>query len=116
MKTKKFVIEIKPLEESLRDFAQAFGKTRKDRLPESSGVSFSDIETFRKFFSRRRLELLKAIRKENPKSIYQLAKQVDRGYKNVHDDINLFKELGLIKTTDKHINLQFDTLFIKVEV
>jgi predicted transcriptional regulator len=117
MKTKRFIVSIQPLEKSLHGFAQALGAARKGKqLPASSGLSFSDVETFRGFFSKKRMELLQAIKKESPKSVYQLAHLVDREYKNVYDDVQFFKELGLIQAENKVMSLKFDRLEIEVVV
>lgn len=117
MRTKRFIVSIQSLDASLRGFAATLGAARKGkRLPSASGVSFSDVDTFRKFFSKRRLELLGTIKKNPPKSVYQLAHTVKRGYKNVYDDVQLFKELGLIREDNKVMNLKFDRLEIEVAV
>lgn len=115
MKTKKFIVEIKPLKEALADFARAFAKGRDNQITESRGVSFSDVETFRKFFSQKRMELLSTIKNQKPKSIYQLAQISSRQYKNVYDDVKFMQELGLLDT-DKNIHLRFDKLMIEVAV
>jgi predicted transcriptional regulator len=114
---KRFVVSIQPLEKSLHGVAQAFGAARKrTEMPLTRGVSFSDVETFRGFFSKRRMELLRAIKKESPKSVYQLAHLVSREYKNVYDDVQFFKELGLIQSENKVMSLRFDKLEIEVVV
>lgn len=115
MKTKKFVVEIKPLKSALEDFAKAFGKAKKNQNTGTIGVSFSDVETFRKFFSQKRMELLSTIKKERPKSVYQLARLSSRQYKNVYDDVKFMHELGLLET-DKELHLRFDKLTIEVAV
>ena len=117
MKTKRFVVSIQPLEKSLHGFADALAAARKGKpLPASSGLSFSDMDTFRKFFSKKRMELLGAIKKESPKSVYQLAHLVEREYKNVYDDVQFFKELGFIQAENKVMSLRFDKLEIEVVV
>lgn len=54
-----------------------------------------------KVFSPQRIRLLKAIQKNNIKSIYQLAKNVKRKYEAVHRDIKYLVGVGLIKVKDK---------------
>jgi predicted transcriptional regulator len=117
MKTKRFVVAIRPLHESLHEFAHTLEAARKGkRVISTNGVSFSDVETFRKFFSKKRMELLGVIKKESPRSVYQLAHLVGRGYKNVHDDVDFFKELGLVGSEKNSVNLKFSKLCIEVEV
>ena len=117
MKVKKVMIEIRPLKESLKEFAEVFEKVKKDeKVVLKRGVSYSDVDSFRKFFSRRRMELLKVIKHEKPKSIYKLAKLVDREYKNVYDDVELLEELGLVVREDNHVDVGFSKLSIEVAV
>ncbi len=53
MKVKKIRIEIKPLKESLKDFAETFGKIkRNEKVKPSKGVNFSNVNNFRKFFQK----------------------------------------------------------------
>ena len=117
MKIKKVVIEIKPLRESLKDFAETFGKLkRNEKVTYKSGIGFSDINSFRKFFSKRRMELLSVIKHKKPESIYQLAKIVGREYKNVYDDVRLLEELGLITKENSQVNVGFTKLSVEVAV
>src|SRR3989338_7683951 len=97
MKIKKVIVEIRPLKESLKEFAEVFGKLRdREKVISKNGVGFSDVNSFRRFFSEKRMELLSIIKHKKPKSIYALAKIAKREYKNVHNDVKLFEELGLI--------------------
>lgn len=117
MKIKKVIVEIRPLKESLKEFAEVFGKAkRSEAVIPKRGVGFSNVDSFRKFFSRKRLELLSVIKHQKPKSIYGLAKLVNRGYKNVHDDVKLLEELGLITREDKNIHVEFSKLQVELAV
>lgn len=117
MKIKKVIIEIKPLDESLKEFAEVFGKIKRgENVSKKKSVGFSDVETFRKFFSVKRMELLKVIKHEKPKSIYQLAKLTNREYKNVYDDVELLERLGLITKENHHVGVDFSKLSIEIAV
>lgn len=59
-------------------------------------ISFPDFETLGRVMSGARLQLLHVIRLEKPKSIQELARQVKRDFKNVHQDVMLLAEFGLI--------------------
>ena len=50
-----------------------------------------------KVLSQPRLEILSAILKDHPKSIYALAKLINRDFKNVHADVKLLADVGLIE-------------------
>ena len=117
MKIKKVIVEIKPLKEKLNEFAKVFEKVKKEEkiMPKRS-VGFSDINSFRSFFSKKRMELLHAIKHKKPKSIYQLAKLLNREYKNVYDDVILLEELGLITKENHNVDVDFNKLCVEVAV
>lgn len=117
MKIKKVIIEIRPLKTTLKEFAEVFEKTKKNKkITPKYGVSFSNIDSFRKFFSKKRMELLSTIKHQKPKSIYQLAKLVNREYKNVYDDVGLLEELGLITKENHSVEVEFNKLSVEVAV
>ena len=117
MKIKKVVVEIKPLKEALKEFAEAFGEVKKEKKAISKrSIGFSDVDSFRVFFSKKRMELLSAIKHKKPKSVYQLAKILDREYKNVYDDVKLLEELGLITKENHSVEVEFNKLCVEVAV
>ena len=117
MKMKKIIVEIKPLKESLKDFAEIFGKVKRgEKVSKRTGIGFSNVDSFRKFFSPRRMELLSVIKHKKPKSVYQLAKLLDREYKNVYDDVGLLEELGLITKENHNVEVDFNKLCVEVAV
>jgi predicted transcriptional regulator len=93
-------IEIKPLKESLKEFAEAFSnKEKRNKI----SIAYNDIDRFRKFFSPKRLALLHLIKQEKPTSIYRLAKLAKREYKNVHQDVAILQRVGVL-TKELRIN------------
>lgn len=117
MKIKKVIVEIKPLKASLKAFAETYAAVKQgNKIRSRKGISFSDVESFRSFFSKKRLELLSVIKHKKPTSIYQLAQLTKRQYKNVHEDVNLLKNLGLISKDNNKIGIDFHKLCIELAV
>ena len=90
-------IEIKSLEDGLKDFratwkAVAAGKQVSPR----KGTYFTSLEAARKVLTPKRLQLLRTIRKSRPDSVYQLARLVNRDFKNVHADVQALAAYGLV--------------------
>src|SRR3989304_5656235 len=109
MKVKKIDIGIKRVEDSLKDFAEARKKveTRK-KVTKEEGVYFESIDDMRAVLTNNRLMILKAIRENKPKSVYELSKILRRNLKNVNEDLRLLAEIGLVtleatKTDKKRI-------------
>ena len=67
------------------------------------------FESARALFSEltpARIDLLEALRRCGPCSVYALAKEVARNYSNVHTDIGKLEEHGLVQRTSE------DTVFV----
>ena len=63
-------------------------------------ISFDDLPLILKTLSPARWGLLGKLKKDGPVSIYELAKRLQRDYKNVHTDVTQLAALGLIERQD----------------
>ena len=101
MKIKKVKIEIKSLEDALRETGEVFEKISKgEHVQRKEAVYFSNIKEMRKVLTEKRFELLKAVKDRRPASVYELAKMLHRDIKNVLQDLSYLQELGLVVITD----------------
>ncbi|MBU0628085.1 MAG: ArsR family transcriptional regulator [Nanoarchaeota archaeon] len=99
MKVKDIKVEIKPLSEVLGDAARVMSAARKgEHIKPKKGMSFGDVESFRQFFTPKRIELLQVIKHKQPESIYELAKLTGREFKSVVTDMKILEKYGLIDT------------------
>ena len=74
-------------------------------------LSFVDLPLLLKTLTPARWALLQRLRAEGPLSIYQLAKHLERDYKNVHTDVTQLAALGLIeKQADTRIAVAWDVV------
>lgn len=97
MKIRRLRVGVRPLEEGLQEFggtlkALQTGKT----LSKRRGVYFVSVEAMRRVLTPSRLTLLHLIRTRHPRSIAALAKLLRRDFKNVHTDLTLLADLGLV--------------------
>src|SRR5712691_11649141 len=98
MKTVSF--SIRPLGDVMDDLTETFQAVRTGRKPPRGPreeVGFTSIEAARNFLTRERLALLRTIRSRHPSSLYELAKIVDRDFKNVQEDIQILERHGLVQ-------------------
>lgn len=108
----------------LRQFAAALGKSRRgEAVEEHSGISFESIEGLRNVLTKRRLELLSAVRHRRPNSIYELSKILNRDLKSVNTDLKVLEDndfVELKKTKDSRQRVipvvDFDKIDIMVKV
>jgi predicted transcriptional regulator len=101
---KTMTIQIKPPDEVLEDFRDAFKRVATGRrLRQREGVYFTSIQAARNLLTPNRLALLRAIRTQRPRSIYELAKRLHRNLKNVQDDLRLLEEYGLVRIAKERV-------------
>ena len=99
---KTLTIQIKPAREALEGFRQTFKTLQAGRrVHRRGGIYFTSIEAARNLLTPTRLALLRAIRRYRPRSIYELAKLLNRDLKNIQDDLRLLEEYGLVRMTRK---------------
>lgn len=69
-------------------------------LKHEKGIYFESLTAVRKILTENRLEVWRAIRDKHPESITQLSEILGRGFRSVHRDVVLLKDLGLIKLVE----------------
>lgn len=95
---KTLEIQIKSREQADAEFSRAFKAVQTGKkVSPSRGIYFTSLEAVRALLTDRRLAILHLVREHAPKSINQLAKIAGRDFKNVHADVMLLKNYGLIQ-------------------
>jgi predicted transcriptional regulator len=98
MKVKRITIGIKSWEESKRELKSIFRQVGQGKpIPEEEALSFTDLETFRKCLTPKRLALLWTIAEQHPQSVRELAALVRREVKNVSGDLDYLCQVGLVE-------------------
>ena len=102
MATKELHITTGHLDDLNQVFIDTWKKAEKGLCPVShvETIYFTDVSTLLKVLSKKRLELLRQLQAHPGISIYELAKQLHRQYKNVYDDVTLLKQNALIDNHD----------------
>lgn len=96
MKTKKALLIVEPPKQAMNRAFSVLTKPSK-RFAGATIISFPDFETLGKVITGARVELISVIRHKKPKSIQELARLVDRDFKNVYQDVKLLSQFGLIE-------------------
>ena len=95
---KTLEIQIKSREQADAEFIEAFkGVQSRKKASAQRGIFFTSLEAVRALLTEKRLSLLHLVRENSPQSINQLAKIAGRDFKNVHADVMLLKNYGLIQ-------------------
>lgn len=96
MKSKKaLTIKFQSLEQLKKELLD-LPKTKKGYIQPEDVLLFESLNGFRNFMTLQKLELLAVISSANPKSVYELAKMVNRAIATVQKDCNLLASSGFI--------------------
>jgi predicted transcriptional regulator len=58
--------------------------------------TFADVTQFRRLLTARRVEMIQSIIDDPPESIQELTDRLDRNYPEVHEDVELLVEYGIV--------------------
>ncbi len=100
---KKLIVSIKSSSETLSDFKKALKNARKGRLrADHFELSFDNKKDFDRFV--RNLGILSVILVHKPKSVYELAKLINKDVSNLNKIILFFETVGAIKIKTSTVN------------
>lgn len=90
-------IQIRKLDDALQDFRETWKALEQGKgVTRRTGTYFTSLEAARKVLTPKRLDLMRAIRRDTPASLYRLAQLVGRDLKNVQEDVRLLASYGLV--------------------
>jgi len=90
----------KTREITLKEAKGSFLLLRKPKTSKKD-YDFSGILALRQLLSNEKARMLSVIKEKNPKSIYDLAKKLNRGFKTVNDDVKLLEKFGFIELIEE---------------
>lgn len=111
---KKLIVSIKSSSEVLSDFKKAFltVKNSKKSTPHFE-LSFDNKSDFNKFI--RNIDILSAIIKFSPNSIYELAKILNKDLSNLLKIIKFYEECGVLILKKKTENRERSTPIVEFD-
>ena len=99
--SRTITVQIQSLDQALEGFKRTFKDLQTGkRVAKRKRLYFTSLEAARNLLTPRRLALLRAIRKEKPRSIHELAKMVGRNVKDVQTDLQLLEQHGLVSLAE----------------
>jgi predicted transcriptional regulator len=105
-------VRVGPAADALDRFEAAWNRQAEGRAMKTLYVlTVADLPLLVKSLSPARWVLLEELRRAGPLSIYQLAKRLQRNYKNVHTDVTQLAALGVIeRASDNRVLVPWDVL------
>ncbi len=106
MSNKKITIGTSDLKDALEEFADAWHKIEQGQAPQApqapvEKINFEDQRLLFKTLTPKRFEILEYAHQQNGLSIRALAKELGRDYSNVHQDVKILYQLGLMVKNEK---------------
>ena len=101
---KTLIISVKTTSTALDEITQRLKKAQRKRSTPSSHyeISFTEMKIFKRFISN--IDILTAIQLLKPRSIYDLARLMEKDIGNVNKLIAFFEQLGAIEVKEKKLN------------
>ncbi|MDL0135105.1 hypothetical protein [Halobacterium salinarum] len=91
------VVTVTPSNEFHDDVTDSIAALKQgDAMDSTPTLSFTSYDDLMDTLTPRVLELIEAIRQEEPASINETARVVDRDVKNVHEELSRLAQLGII--------------------
>jgi predicted transcriptional regulator len=102
--SKKITITTGSLEEAAKEFIDMWHKVESEQPPQApiEKISFKDQRLLFKTLTPKRFEILQHAHEQDGISIRSLAKELDRDYSNVHQDVKRLHQLGLMIKDEKN--------------
>src|SRR5260363_343131 len=109
-------IEIQPVRAALDRFGHALQNLEEGKTIEPYyGIGFETPPQFARVFTEKRWELIAALKDAGPLTIYALAKQLHRHYRNVYKDIQALMEWSVVeKDGDGHVSIPWDAIDVRL--
>jgi len=104
--------------DALDRFEAAWNRAGEGRKARAIRVlSMRDLPLLLRTLSPARWSLLERLKAQGPMSIYELAKRLERDYKNVHTDVTRLAELGLIeRRADGSVAVPWETVRAELDL
>ena len=85
--------------------------SRGEKIPAEHVLTFSNLQLLLRTLTPARWTLLERLRADGPLSVNELARRLERDYKNVHGDVRRLAELGLIeRRRDALVSVAWDVV------
>ncbi|HBI38285.1 MAG: hypothetical protein A2015_02755 [Spirochaetes bacterium GWF1_31_7] len=116
-------IGVKSFEDFRKEVTEDFERLDRNEQPEHSfAYYFASEEDMEKFLTPQRIHLLRVIKHKHPKSIYLLAKTVNKDFKSVYNNVMALNQVGLVNLNEEstgnrksiHPEVTYDKIVIEI--
>lgn len=106
------------IEESLRRAAQTIKAIERGQQPEPYfSVGFENIGQMLSIFTPKRWEMIGILRSSGPLTVAELARRLDRNYKNVHGDVrNLMEWMAIERDEEGRVFVPWSEIIVDMHL
>lgn len=112
----KVQVNVGNLADMGKRFTDAWNRAAKGKRVSETHVTFLDVQTMLDTLSPRRLELLRHVRQHDAANVRELARALERDYKNVHTDVMVLEAAGLLVREGRRLSAPWDELQASVSL
>ncbi|MCI4626303.1 MAG: hypothetical protein L3V56_10120 [Candidatus Magnetoovum sp. WYHC-5] len=124
MKVKEKKIAIKSDEDVYKEVKRVWQAIEKDEdIDSHEGIYFKNMEVMKEVLTDERLKMIRTIKKDNPMSINELARLLERDYRQTNEDVEYLAQMGLIEIeysvpdNDKIVaHVSYDRILLEIPV
>lgn len=102
--------------DALRELADVWRRVEAGDPGLTPTIGFGSPSELFAAITDKRLELLRHVAGHERLNIHQLAQALGRDYKNVHTDVKVLEDLGLLDRVDGKLVVPFDEIDIRVSL
>lgn len=105
-----FNLHVGSIEEMGRRFIGAWHQLERGEAVKETNLTFFSLEALMSTLSPKRLDLLRYVHQHSARTVAELAKNLGRDYKRVHDDVSALAHAGLITRDENGIRAPYDSV------
>lgn len=114
---KTLSVKIESFADTLATAAAAWKGAEAGReVAAQESLAFDSWETMHRTLAPKRLEIVKAMAGQGALSVRDVAKRVDRDVKNVHADLDMLVNNGVIDRTESGFVFPYDRIHVEFDI
>jgi predicted transcriptional regulator len=106
--------------QTVDEAVEGFGEQMESDEDLPHVVAFADADELSKLLTERRMETMEAIMTEEPDSIRELARILNRGLREVHEDVEMMSSRGIVDLVEdgraKKPRISYDNVRVEVDL
>lgn len=113
---RRIQVHVGTAEDMGQRFVNAWRRAARGERVHEEHLAFVDFKQLLGTLSDERLRLLKEVRREEARSVRDLAERLHRNYKNVYDDVEKLTAAGLLDRDGGHVTAPYEVILAEMSL